>query len=196
MSRFIAIAWQESVTGSMWFRQSCQAGLRPGFAIRPWKLIFIQFRKCLEEIAFASLSANKEKYSEVYDNLAKHWRAKDMLAVLDKVNPNFYPVPSPAPVQTAPGQHLFGEPLSDGFVTREDFVLLYNCSSEILHTRNPYRQGDPVIDAKHTLQEWVSRFQKLLSWHWVQFLNGDRWVVNVPGEGPVTTYSAIPQKEA
>src|SRR5437867_2769143 len=71
------------------------------------ELIFLQFRKILEEIAFASLSANREKYSEVHVNFSKHWRAKDMLAAMDKVNPNFYPIPLPPPVETSPGHKHF-----------------------------------------------------------------------------------------
>ena len=79
-------------------------GIRIGHADQTAELIFVQFRKTLEEIAFASLSANKEKYSEVYANFSKHWRVKDMLVVMDTVNPNFYPVPLPAPVEIAPGR--------------------------------------------------------------------------------------------
>jgi hypothetical protein len=76
------------------------AGINIGNADQTAELIFVQFRKTLEEIAFASLSANKEKYSEVYTNFSKPWRTKNMLAVMNKVNPNFYPVPPPAPVET------------------------------------------------------------------------------------------------
>jgi hypothetical protein len=154
-------------------------------------------RKTLEEFAFATLSANKEKYSEVHANFSKHLRAKDLLAVLDTVNPHFYPVPLPPPVETAPGRKLFGEPLANGFVTREDFVYLYKvylykCSSEALHTRNPYRDLDPTINIKYTVQEWVARLQRLLSWHCATLLNGDRWIVNIPCEGPVHVYPATP----
>jgi hypothetical protein len=157
------------------------------------ELIFVQFRKVLEEIAFASLSANKEKYCEVHANFSKHWRAKDMLAVMDTLNPNFYPVPLPPPITTAPGRHHFGEPLADGFVTRDDFVFLYNCSSEALHTRNPYRKGDPTIQIKYTVEEWILRFRRLLSWHSATLLNGDRWVVHMPAEGDVHVYPATPR---
>jgi len=163
-------------------------GIKIGHADQTAELIFIQFRKTLEEIAFASLSANKEKYSEVHANFSKHWRAKDMLAVMDAVNPNFYPVPLTAPVETAPGHKHFGEPLTDGFVTRDDFVFLYKCSSEALHTRNPYREGAPTINIKYTVHEWVARFQRLFSWHCTTLLNGDRWIVNIPCEGNVHVY--------
>ena len=109
---------------------------------------------------------------------------------MDTVNPSFYPVPLPAPELISPGHHHFGEPLIDGFVTRDDFVFLYKCSSEALHTRNPYREGDATINIKYTVQEWVARFQRLLSWHCATLLNGDRWVVNIPGEGKVHVYPA------
>jgi hypothetical protein len=173
-------------------REIMCGGIKIGHADQSAELIFVQFRKTLEEIAFASLSANKAKYSEVHANFSKHWRAKDMLAVMDTVNPNFYPVPLPVPVEIAPGRKHFGEPLADGFVTRDDFVFLYKCSSEALHTRNPYRSGDPTINIKYTVQEWVTRFQKLLSWHGATLLNGDRWIANIPVEGSVHVYPASP----
>src|SRR5580704_5755160 len=85
--------------------QTIMAGATPvGGTDQTAELIFVQFRKALEEIAFASLSANKEKYSEVHANFSRHWRAKDMLAVMDKVNPDFYPVPLPAPVEISAGR--------------------------------------------------------------------------------------------
>jgi hypothetical protein len=167
-------------------------GIKIGHADQTAELIFVQFRKSLEEIAFASLSANKEKYSEVHANFSRHWRAKDMLAVMDTVNPNFYPVPLPPPVEIAPGRKHFEEPLTDGFVTKDDFVFLYRCSSEALHVRNPYREGDRTINIRYDVQEWVARFQKLLSWHCATLLNGDRWIVNIPGEGSVHVYTASP----
>jgi len=157
------------------------------------ELIFVQFRKSLEEIAFATLSANRQKYSEVHANFSKHWRAKDMLEVVDKINPNFYPVPLPPPVEASPGHHHFGDPLAEGFITREDFVLLYNCSSEALHTRNPYKEGDATIRIKYTVQEWVERFRRLLLWHSTELLSGDRWIVHVPAEGKVRGWSASPR---
>jgi hypothetical protein len=54
------------------------------------ELIFIHFRKALEEIAFASLSANREKYSAARAGFATEWNARRMLGFIEKVNPNFY----------------------------------------------------------------------------------------------------------
>src|SRR5690349_16787754 len=62
--------------------------------------VFVQFRKILELIAFASLSAHRELYSQAYANYHMHWRAKDMLNAVEKLNPNFYPVALMPPVKT------------------------------------------------------------------------------------------------
>jgi hypothetical protein len=43
------------------------------------EFMFLQFRKVLEEIAFSSLAANKDKYTEVYTDFATHWNAKKIL---------------------------------------------------------------------------------------------------------------------
>ena len=156
------------------------------------ELIFVQFRKVLEGVAVASLSANREKYAEVHANFSKHWRAKDMLTVLDGVNPGFWPVPLAEPVETSPGHQYFGPGPTEDVFTREDFIYLYQCSSEALHTRNPYKEGDPTINIKYTVQEWVRRLQRLLSWHRTQLLNGEMWVINIPREGNVRAVAGTP----
>ena len=61
------------------------------------ELVFVQLRKTLELIAFASLTTNKQKYSAAYANFATHWRVKDTLKALEKINPDFYPVPLKPP---------------------------------------------------------------------------------------------------
>ena len=62
------------------------------------ELVFVQLRKVLELIAFASLTANKDKYCAAHANFATHWRAKSMLEELEKINPDFYPMPIPTVV--------------------------------------------------------------------------------------------------
>src|SRR5690349_18473218 len=57
------------------------------------EIVFLQFRKILEQIAFASLAANKEAYSAARAKFANDWRAKKMLKYLEHVNPEFYPQP-------------------------------------------------------------------------------------------------------
>ena len=96
------------------------------------ELIFLHFRKALEEVAFASLAANREKYSAVRAGFATEWNARRMLGFVEKVNPNFYPVPVKPPQEISPG-HKFFDRVEDGFLTKEDFVTLYDGSAEVLH---------------------------------------------------------------
>jgi hypothetical protein len=157
------------------------------------ELIFLQFRKVIEGIVYSLLSANKTAYAAQNAKFANHWRAKDMLAEMETINPKFFPIPLLEPLVHSPGFKHF-ERVPDGFLTRDDMVILYDGSSGVLHTRNPYSTKPQMINVRYTVQEWVSRFQKLLSLHVVQLVNGDAWLTNIPGTGPVHSYlcAALP----
>lgn len=150
------------------------------------ELVYLQFRKILEEIAYSTLAANKTEYSALHANFANHWKAEKILQELEKLNTDFYPLPLEAPVFVS-GIHQFAQ-VSDGFLTREEFAALYDISSQVLHTRNPYSQDKPVIQAKYSGNQWVSRIQQLLSWHSVRLLSGEILMVNIPQSGPVHVY--------
>ncbi|MCC6291226.1 MAG: hypothetical protein IT164_01135 [Bryobacterales bacterium] len=151
------------------------------------EVIFIQFRKSLEELAFASLSANEDEYSKMHAKFSVHWRANDMLTELEKVNPGFYPVAVEAPKETPRGLKHVGR-LADGFMTREEFAKLYKYSSEVLHTRNPYKEGDPTISIGYTVEEWLARFRKLLRWHFMTLVNHNAVLCTMPDQGLIHVY--------
>src|SRR6516162_6253486 len=67
------------------------------------ELAFLHVRKILELIAFGSLIANRDKYSAVHENFANHWKAKDMLSAIEKLNADFYPVPVKSPQKLPSG---------------------------------------------------------------------------------------------
>jgi hypothetical protein len=149
----------------------------PGSPDLAAELASLQLRKILELIAFGSLTANRDKYAGAYSNFASHWNAKRLLESLDRIHPHFYPRPIRLDRTDAAGIKHF-EDIKEGYLTRENFVLLYDATSEVLHTRNPFRGGDPTIQFKHTLQEWVGQIQALLSMHYLQLVDSsDLWVV-------------------
>jgi hypothetical protein len=155
------------------------------------ELIFLHFRKALEEIAFATLSANREKYSAARAGFATEWNARRMLGFVEKVNPNFYPIPLKPPQEIATGRKHFDR-VEDAYLTKDDFVTLYDGSAEVLHCRNPYAPGDPTINAKYTVDEWSRRIKTLLCWHFVQLVDlPGLWVIQVPNEGPVRGFSSM-----
>lgn len=155
------------------------------------EVIFLQFRKILEVIAFASLSANKEAYASAHSNFSGHWNAKRLQGDLEKVNPHYYPEPVEIQEPDAQGiTHLI--PLTSGFLTKDEFAFLYDACSEALHKPNPYKQGDPSIDARHSLTRWIELIQRLLSCHVATLVNEDKWIVQIPNEGPVQTMLSRP----
>ena len=164
----------------------------PAFAT---ETVFLQFRKILELVAFASLTANKDVYSAAYDEFATHWNAKRMLGYLEKVNPEFYPIALEPFVTTADGMKHFPA-LDDGFMTKEEFVTLYNICGKVVHARNPFSTEDPVIQIGYSVEQWISRIQKLLSVHVIALVSGDRWVIVIPTEGKIQGCSATPRETA
>jgi hypothetical protein len=146
------------------------ARIDTGFPDLNAELMFLHLRKALEEIAFSSLSANREKYSAARAGFANEWNARRMLGFVEKVNPNFYPVPLQPPRETSPGRKFFDR-VMDGFLTKEEFATLYDGSAEVLHCPNPYAPSTPTIDSRHTVDEWSRRIKALLSWHFVQLVD-------------------------
>jgi len=157
------------------------------------ELIFLQFRKVIEGIVYALLSANRAAYAARNAKFESHWKAKGMLDEMEAVNPDFFPIPVLEPLVQSPDFKHF-ERVPDGFLTRDDMVFLYDGSSGVLHTRNPYSRKPQTINVRYTIQEWVSRFQKLLTLHVVMLVNGDAWLTTIPGTGPVHSYvcAAVP----
>lgn len=152
------------------------------------QLIFLKLRNALEEIAFSSLSANREQYAAARPGFGTEWNARRMLGFVGNVNPNFYPVPVQPPREIAPGRRHCDR-VRDGFLSRDEFAALYDISAEVLHCRNPYQPGDGGIDFRYSIDGWSGRIKALLSWHFVQLLNVNVvWLVRVPDGGHVDAW--------
>jgi len=159
------------------------------------EIVFLQFRKMLELIAFASLAANKKVYAAARAQFAADWRAKKVLDYLEKANPGFYPQPMRvvSVTQQAGRKRHHLEPLQEGFLTREDFVKLYDYCGDVLHARNPYSKATPSVHVGRPAQDWLSRIEKLVVLHRVRLATGACWLGAVPdNDNRVHTYTAEP----
>jgi hypothetical protein len=155
---------------------------QPDYFMLLAELIFLHFGKALEEIAFASLSANGEKYAAARAGFATEWNARRMLGFIEKVNPHFYPLPLQEPKETARGMKQF-EPTNEPFLTREDFEKLYDSAGELLYSPNPFAPKKDAINVHYTVEEWVTRIGRLLSWHVMQIPGlGGVWLIRVPSD--------------
>jgi hypothetical protein len=154
------------------------------------ELVFLQLRKILELIAFSSLTANREKYAAAHKKFATFWRAKDLLSGLEKINPDFYPMPVQRPeIQPNGTKHCAAV---DGFLTKDDFVSLYDVTGDFLHVRNPFGNQDPVVRMRYSVSQWLARIQALLALHIMRLVDGNLWMVEVPEQGPVHMWLAEP----
>lgn len=83
-------------------------------------------------------------------------------------------------------------------LSQEEFEQLYDVCGEILHMRNPFSTKDPTTNIGYSVDEWVARIERLLAWHSVQLLDGQRWLCQIPAEGPVhvTTGTPLPAENS
>jgi hypothetical protein len=161
------------------------------------EFVAIQLRKSLEGIAFSTLIANKDIYSRQYKNFSKHWNPKYLLNDIERFNPDFYP--KPLGVISEPDENGIKniEYLEDGYLTKDDFVFLYDKCGKALHTLNPYSNSS-VIDLKLSVHEWVQRILKLLYIHQVRLLDdNETFVVYLqhPETGKVKAIKAVAVEE-
>ena len=154
---------------------------------RDYEVACINLRKILELISFSSLVANVAEYSKIHQKYATHWRAKTILTEIEKINPDFYPKPVTLKDVDSKGiKHLVD--IEDGFLTRDEFIALYDKCSEVLHSWNPFDPRPRVLHFGYSVSQWVQRIQRLLGMHYISFVSDKGvWVINMsdPRDGKV-----------
>lgn len=138
------------------------------------EFIFMQIRKILELIAFGSMLSNSQLYIRTYKNHQKHWKVKDIFKNLENINPDFYPKPLKKSNESHPQTKNVLETVSDGFLTKDDFLSLYDICSGIIHSPKPY-QEEKSIDIKMSVDDWIHRIASLLLVHQIKLANTDEW---------------------
>lgn len=176
-------------------RSVADGHLNAGSELLNYEVAALNLRKSLELIAFGTLSANKEVYAEVHADFASHWNAKKLLAKLEKLHPEFYPKPVTRQIlNLGPPRQLHFDFVADGFLTRDEFVELYDVCSKAIHTRNPF-SASSAIDFRLSVPEWVSRIERLLGLHLMRLAGTPQlWVaeLNSPADGRAHTHIAGP----
>lgn len=140
--------------------------------------VFLQIRKILEIVAFGSMSSNIELYRKTYEKYATHWRAKDILQKLERINKDFYPLPlkpsneRPARDSAKLNNAYVLENVRSGFLTKDEFEFLYDCSSRVIHSPNPYKEARK-IDLRMSVDDWMHRIASLLWFHQMKLAQTD-----------------------
>ncbi len=142
------------------------------------EFVCLQLRRVLELLAFASVSANKDIYAQAHNDFATHWNAKRLLQKLEKLHPDFYPQPVRLTAPDARGVKQLVA-IETAYLTKDDFVFLYDTCSQVLHEWNSYRDDPRVVNFRVSIAEWVKRIRALPEVHWIRLAGTlDIWVVH------------------
>lgn len=138
----------------------------------------LQIRKILELIALASLASHKEEFARQHKKFAEMWRAKKILEDLEKLNPGFYPIPTEQ-VHDKSGEVFEVRGISKPYLTKADFVEVYERCSSLLHADNPYGSPKNLEEITASIPSWMDKIKNLLNHHHVQLLSGRHqlWVL-------------------
>lgn len=131
----------------------------------------LQLRKVLELIAFGSLVANAEAYTAVHSKVSKAWQAADLLTELEKVNPEFYPVPIVEAASNIPGVMHELKKRDPDYLAKADFPEVYGRCGVMAHAANPYGKGIDYGYYQNTIPLWRTQIVNLLNNHQIHLVN-------------------------
>lgn len=146
--------------------------------------IYLQIRKILELLALGSLVANKTLYSKHNEMFAKHYDARKILRSLEKINTDFYPRPIKETPSSTPGVKTELLDISDGYLTKTDFIKLYEKCGGLMHAANPYGPDKDISYYERNIDEWLKKIVKLLNCHMIK-IAGENWfyLIHMKEEG-------------
>lgn len=136
------------------------------YSITQVEFCALQIRKILESIAYGSLVVNKDLYRAHFENIEAMWNGKLILNDMRRVNPKFYP--EPIIIDHTKNIDEFVTK-SDGFLTEEEFIKIYDNCGKLLHSNSPF-QHDKDIKAQYELSAslilvWCAKINGLLNTH-------------------------------
>lgn len=159
-----------------------------GFMQTNVEIIYLQYRKVLELIAFGSLIANLDAYAKIREKYSSDWHAKRVLNAVEAVHPDFYP--KPVTQMRVDGKKHSAElhKFEGNYLAKADFEMLYDLCGGIMHSQNPY--GSPMNYAAYLedAPEWGMKIKNLLNVHEVKLINEKQFYLIQMGssvEGPM-----------
>jgi len=137
----------------------------------------LQVRKILELIALASLVANKTEFAAQNEKFAKVWNARLILNDLERLNPDFYPKPFREVRSAEVGVINDLQDITDGFLTKEEFLKVYEKCGGMMHSDNPYGGKTDCGYYDKSIPKWMEKIRVLLNSHTIRLLNDENMYV-------------------
>ena len=145
--------------------------------------ICLQIRKILELIIFGTMVANQEVYKKTYSDFKNHWNVRKIMRKIEIINKNYYPI------AMSFGDSKLNDDginythelnvLNTEFLTKEEFIKLYDKCSEIIHSPNPF-QNNHLINFEKTLEDWMYKIVSLIYIHQIKLVNSKHtWLITL-----------------
>jgi hypothetical protein len=156
-------------------------GTCPMAPMAVFELCYLQLRKVCEVFALACLAAHGDIPAVRDTLLQKTYNADRIIKQLEKLHPQFYPVPGEQQIDPITRKPVAVMPINSGFLTKDDLLNLYGECGNYLH-RGSIRQlltkWEPVIDF-NKITAWIDKIVKLLNHHQIQTRQPDKqiWVL-------------------
>ena len=138
------------------------------------EFVYLQFRLILENIATLWLeAAGEEKKQAVEDMVRNEWNAKEIIAALSKINPDFYPaVPNRLQPDDEAKKKLpkemqsqfrgkFENVEASNYLTKERWITLYDKSSQLIHA-GVFQSRLLTMKQANSLLNQARRWRKLI----------------------------------
>lgn len=145
------------------------------------EFFFLQFRKIIEKISFASVVCDHQRYKDFRElegltsdrndgDYTKDWNATVILKTLNDVNPLFMPRPI-GKINSNDGiHHIEG---TDVNATHKKLISMYKKCNGFLHIPKPFgqdyvthieKQREKYRSSRNTIESYLSYFKDLM-WH-------------------------------
>lgn len=135
---------------------------------------YLQLRLICELIALACLVVHGDVPGSRTKAVRKQYAADDIIKLLGRLHPDFYPQPS---IQ---GEKLFGglflpTPILDGYLTKQALIALYGECGRVLHrgTIQDLPGRNPPLPTLEAARNWADRIWLLLQHHQIQTWDRD-----------------------
>ncbi len=138
-----------------------------GFAATDVELCFLNFRKILEIMMFASILAHKDAEIELSSQICdRAWNARKIFDYLESKNSDFYPVAIETVDHNSVPPSLVARP--NGFLTKAQFLELYDVHcGKMLHATREVVIHKPYVAPIAEIRHWWEKIWKLLQHHWI-----------------------------
>lgn len=132
----------------------------------------LQFRKIGETLMLASLCVHKKQYTSVRNRIQKEWDPNAIKNTLDRIHPDFYPVPFTRTRDPQTGKSK-NQRILDGFLSKTECISMIGGCSAVLHAFNPFNDETAyaTVDAvKAQFPLWRRNIRRLVNSHEIRLL--------------------------